>query len=354
MKKILITIYKYFLIRRILKNEKKLLKTNKNYIKLTSEEKKIIRPLNRFGCTNIKNVYNDWENADKRYFISDAFYQKYLLPKLSPINYKKFGLLYVSGYYADKNFQNKFVDIKFPDTVIRKVDNVFYDKDYNKISEKQALNIINKYDELVFKISMGTAQGNGVKLIKKINYLSTINSYSNNYIVQKKINQHKNLAHYNSSSVNIIRLTTVLWKGESYLLSSVFRIGVPGSFCDNKCDNGNEHNYRFGISKNGVLTDIAYDTHTLGNNNYHFFDNFKKINIPKYNEMVELVLLNHKKLPHHGIIGWDLTVDEENNIICMEYNTTCPGIMNDQMINGTTFKIKTKDGKILLDDILNS
>ena len=59
--------------------------------------------------------------------------------------------------------------------------------------------------------------------------------------------------------------------------------------------------------------------------------------IPKIPEMLEFTRKYHYRIPHIGIIAWDLTIDENDNIVVIEANTTVPGVWHPQIVTGEAF-----------------
>ena len=283
--------------------------------------------------------------------MSDDLYQNIILPKLNFSNYSKEGK-YCEGqsYFNDKNYQEFFVDIASPKCVLHNVDGVLYDNLFNRISVDSALLLLEKYDKLVYKKSTETGHGKDVFLINKSDYSRLIGT--KDYIIQEVLQQHDSLSCYNISSVNVIRITSLFWKGNIYILGGVLRIGAPGSFCDLVSTEG-KYPLIVPILENGELGNRAIDC-----DRGYVYDDIrgKKIGkcILKYAEMQELVKREHQKYPKHGIIGWDLTLDKYEDIRCIEYNVDCPGIMQTQYALGAIFAKKSVGGSALLDEILET
>lgn len=314
---------------------------------LNKNELKVVKG-NAYAYKAFKNIYG----GDIRNFVSDTLYQNVILPKLNFTNYTKMGQYQGRTYFSDKNYLEFFVkDIKPLECVIHKINGLFYNKNFERITKDETLLLLNKYDELVYKKSIETGHGKGVSLIYRKDYNLLLDEYDSDYVIQEVLKQHESLAYFNASSVNVIRITTLLWKGYIYYLGGVLRIGPPGSFCD-LVANGEMHPLIIPIHENGELGDKAIDC-----DRGYIYDNVwgKRIkgNVLKYEQMKELVKREHMKYPNHGIIGWDLTLDENADIRCIEYNIRCPGIIQSQYALGPIFAQKSVEGKMLLDEILN-
>ncbi len=331
-------------------DEKKTLK--KCDVKLNKIEKEKIEKGNYSVCKIMKNTYDDFEQSDYQYFVSDDFYQCKMLPLLNDVNYNIFGMRHKYSYFMDKNYQEKIVEcFKFPNVVIRKINNEFYDSNYNYITAKEALSKVIKYEKLVFKKSLGYGHGKGVVLVEKKHFASLLDNFSNNFVVQDIVVQHSELAKFNSTSVNIIRITSLYLKGHVYILGSILRIGPPGSFCD--LVNSKDETPRIvAIDNNGNIHGPAISPVTCKkySNIYGKTINGK---IPFYEKIIESIKEQHKKFIHHRIIGWDITIDNNNNIICMEFNSLVPGIIQTQMVCGPIFSQLSNNNLPLYDEIIN-
>lgn len=348
---ILKLIFKKKTSKWIKKEENQLIRNHDNWVELDKTEKKEIDKQNLNINKLMKNIYVDYDKCDKKMFVSDLYYQTKLLPRLNNINYDKYGILFKNSYFTDKNYQEKMASMfKFPDCIIRCIDGDYYDKNFNYITKKKALDLLNNYDKLVFKKSLGDGHGRGVSLKLKDEFKDEINNFGDNFVVQKIVKQHKFLSYFNETSVNIIRITSVLIRGEVYILSGILRIGAPGSFCDHL--GFKEESPRIiGLDENGKLKPFCVDPDKV----IVYQDVFgKKIigAVPFYNKIKKMVCKQHMQFIHHKIIGWDITIDNNDEIICIEYNSNIPGIIQSQMVCGPIFALKIHDCESLLDEIL--
>lgn len=333
--------------------EKKQVKDHPNWVDLTPDEKKIFHKQNINTAKLLKNIYPNWDSVDYKYFISNSYYQMKILPILNKINYDAYGLLFDRTYFTDKNFEEKLAtSFKFPNCIVRCIDGDFYDKDFNYIEYSEALEKVKKYKKLVFKASLSSSHGKGVSLVENAEFDKELKNFGTNFVVQELIHQHKFLSNLNESSVNIVRITSILWKGNVYILSGVLRVGAPGAFCDHLGFKNNSPRV-IGLDNDGNLYKFSVDP----DNAYKYDDIFgKKIegSVPLYKKMKQLVCEQHLKFPHHKIIGWDITVNDNNEVICIEFNSNVPGIVQSEMVCGPVFSMKTLNGNSILDEVLDS
>ena len=211
------------------------------------------------------------------------------------------------------------------------------------ISYENLIEKIRDIGEIIIKPSVDTNSGNNVKLLNIKNGIdiisnnsieSILNKYDKNYMIQEKIKQHKKYEKLNPSSVNTIRINTYICDEKIYCSPISMRIGRNGNIVDNVHAGG----LQIGIKENGKLEKWAFTE--LGQKFEKHPDTnvkFENYEIPKINEMIDFTKKNHYKIPHMGIIAWDLALDEDENIVIIETNIACPSIWYPQYGNGNSF-----------------
>jgi len=331
---------------------KKLIDEHKEWKKLTPEEKAAIR-CGGYTHTVYKNLCPKWDGVNSaRYFVADAYFQAYLLPKLSPINYGLLGINHVLHYYSDKNYQEYFMQgLQFPANLVRNVNGEFYDANMQLISEAEAAGILEKAGEVVYKKSLGAAHGAGIQKGTVKDFDDIKKRWKKDYQAQALIDQHEFFSYFNESSVNTIRIVTIFWRGEVYITGAMLRVGPPGAFCDHLSGESGGNSVVIPINLDGTMGDYAIDRYA-GVVKQDVFGKPIKGTVPRFEEIKQLLIDNHKRYAHHRIIGWDISLDKDENIICVEYNTDCPGITKIQLATGPIFATKTVRGTCLLDEIL--
>lgn len=319
---------------------------------LTEKEKSLFPKAEWDGYKIYKNLASDYNEETARYYVTDYRYQTELLPRLNKLNYARFGIRHPVTIFCDKNYQDVFSGLKFPEILLRNIQGMFYDSKFARLTKKEALALLNRYEKVVFKKSVNASHGKGIFVSGEYNHKSTMDQVKSNYVVQTMLRQHEFLAKFNASSVNITRITTLFWRGELYILGSIFRVGAPGAFCDHLGKDGVGPRF-MRINEQGKLEGKAYDR------DYGVFydDCFgQKIEgeIPEFSKMKKHALEVHGKYPGYNIIGWDFTVDHAGNVICVEYNTSCPDAVRSQILCGPMFAKKSVCGSPLLDEIMET
>lgn len=139
---------------------------------------------------------------------------------------------------------------------------------------------------------------------------------SADYIVQERIIQHERMSALCPSSVNTIRLQTLMDKeGDVIPFGPGVRIGRVGSLVDNWAlggvfvgiDSETEKLKDIGILKPKYGTKVTEhpDTHVL----------FKGYDIPYYKEAERMVVELHRLMYRSHSIGWDIAITENGPVI---------------------------------------
>ena len=164
-------------------------------------------------------------------------------------------------------------------------------------------------------------------------------------IVQKKIIQHERMAAFNPSSVNSLRLYSVLSKdGNVKVYSAVCRMGVGNTKVDNYASGG----VSCGVDENGFLRKYGYSK-TGERTEAHPASNivFEGYSIPNYDAAVRLVEEAHKMVPHFRSVSWDIAITAEGAVL-IEANLFRGGIDLLQLSNGPLYG---EDTKKILDEV---
>lgn len=330
------------------KKEKKYIIKRKNLFKDVSLSREQIELVDNIWLKNYgKKISKDWHKLYtsytgifNEYYFPDIYFNTKILKILNPEKRKRYLSDKVLTPYLFSNLkEEKARTIK---NYIYNCNGYFYGEK-GIISYESALDIIKNVGEVIIKPSVDSNSGNNVKLLNIENGID-INSnmsteeilkkYKQNYMIQEKIKQHESFAKLNPSSVNTIRLNTYILDGEIYNTPIAMRLGRNNSIVDNAHAGG----IAVGIDDRGCLRKYAFSEKGekfLEHPNTHIvFENYK---IPKIKEMCEFVLKNHYRIPHMGIVGWDLTLDENENIVIIETNITTPSIWFPQYCNGEGF-----------------
>ena len=251
------------------------------------------------------------------------------------------------NYYnclQDKNITELLVKgfdfVKPLDVYVRCSNGIVTDKNYNVISIEEAADILNTKDKIFIKPTVGTCSGIGCRICipnngfdKKTNekIVDILKSYGKDFVVQNVLKNNESLNRLNPSSLNSFRIITYILDGKIYHMPISLKIGRADSYLDNAHAGG----IFIGVDDNGNLLDFAHSE--LGGNYDKHPDNgivFKGYKIDEVPKVLEVAHKLQALIPHVGCINWDLTVDENNNVVLIEANMRGGSIWHPQMANG--------------------
>lgn len=250
-------------------------------------------------------------------------------PRYIPYGLRK-GIL--APYIRDDNyrwpFQNKayfssiYINVKQPETVCRKLEGIYLDKDFNQITADEAAALCLKAlktTEIVIKPS-GLSGGAGVVFLEKANkkqILQEFKKITGVMIVQRAVKQHPELAKLNPSTVNTVRLTTYLDGKKVVPLAALIKIGNAGVRVDNYKHGG----HILGIHMNGKAYDYAlnvdYEKVTVLPTGV---DLSKGIRIPGFDNVLQTATKAHLDTPRIKVISWDIAIDDKAEAVIIEAN----------------------------------
>ncbi len=292
----------------------------------------------------LKNI--DFETHELYYSLTGVFDPKicpelYFRTIIDPVlNDRKINLAWNDKCYFDRFIQN----VKLPDTYIRNVNGVYYDHDYNIITKEQAKVLIKQNGNGVIKPSMETGLGKNVKIVDAGEDLDAVlDSYRENFIVQKIIKQHPEMAKLNPKSVNIMRMNTMFINGEVRFLTASVRAGLHSNIAANSYSTKGDDLAIIGVNNDGSLKEFAFfpsgkTLEILPNGTV-----IKDITIPEFDKAIEEVIRAHAQLGHFGVLAWDVTIDEDANPVIIEYNLNGMGVLYYQLVTGPLFGEYTEE-----------
>lgn len=239
---------------------------------------------------------------------------------------------FLSHYLSDENyrvaFQNKaylskiYHNIKQPVIVIRKIEGIYYDKDYQQISLEEAVDICEerlKEVEIVIKPS-GLSGGKGVVFLKKATKEQLKEEFKKIpklMVVQEAIKQHLFMASLNPSTVNTVRLTTYLNKWEIIPLAALVKIGNA----EVRVDNYKHGGHILGLHLDGTSLPYALNVNMERVTQLPTgIDLSKGITIPGFDNVIETAKKAHIQTPKMKIVSWDIAIDESGEAVIIEAN----------------------------------
>lgn len=257
--------------------------------------------------------YNKLQKKFNPRVIPGDLFQQEIMPYLNDMTYH---VTLGNKIYSDEILY----DLNKAKTIIKYV-NGFLMNDREKFIDKSDIELILKdYDRIIIK-PMDGEKGYGVEILDlKNDYSKSINNiYSRldnqQFLIQEVIKQSQQLMKFNSSSVNTLRVISLLINNRVEILSSIIRVGAKGSLVDNYHQGGDTRP----VDANGVLKgylmrpDGFYDVDIDGNK----IQNEKIIG---YEKVINEIKRVHPRFPHARWMGWDFAIDENYEPVFIEVN----------------------------------
>lgn len=248
---------------------------------------------------------------------------------------------FYNNWDAARFVDNKcFYEILFPDCIqpyclAFRINGLWFSHDREVITYEKVLEIINNEECAVFiKAAQESNGGHGVFRLFAENPTDYIDKISGDIVIQRELLQSQITAALNKSSVNTIRVISLLSKGGVKIYSRIVRFGASGSYVDNASSGG----LTIGLSEDGKLNNHAYDKHGIRYEiNPSTGKRFENIFIPNINLIDELVRKSHLLIPYFRMVSWDIALDINNNPVLIEANLKDGGLDIHQLNNGPLF-----------------
>ena len=254
-------------------------------------------------------------------YLTHSLWNRYIYPYLNRDSWR--------WPYTDKNMfyrildmQNisKRLDISLPETVVCNCNGIMYDGLWNKIDLSLAVQkIMQCQEDLIVKPTWETNGGKGVDKIfaegrNERDVVVLLDKYKKNFVIQKVVSQHSDMASFNQSSINTLRISTYLnAQGKVKVLQAVQRFGMKGSVKDNASSGG-----RFvGVNPDGTY---KREIHRFGEIKTEPLGKEVAFKVPCWKKIQETVCELHYQLPQFGFISWDICVTPEEHLVLIEYN----------------------------------
>lgn len=242
-----------------------------------------------------------------------------------------------------------------PETYIFNSCGIYYDPDRNPISFSQALELLTKKleesdcGEAVIKPS-GGGEGKNISFLyrdtPKEKLQQIIKSYGSDFICQRVIRNHPSLAAPYSGSLNTMRICTLFWKGTVHYAGAVLRMGTS-----QRVDNWSQGGLACGIEPDGRLQEYAFNelgkrvkTHPA--TGFVFKDHV----LYRFPEAIELAKKLHGHIAQQKFVSWDITVDEDGDLVLIELNS--PGTHEMLQMSGQHGYVNQQIAKEIFDEYL--
>lgn len=248
-----------------------------------------------------------------------------------------------SAKFIDNKCYYDFWFHKFPQPylVLKRMNNIWLNHFGKPVDAEEMKKLIaNENEGLFIKQAEDSLGGFGVTFIENTadaydKIINIANTIKFDIVIQRKLTQHPDCAKLNNSSVNSVRIYSLLRKdGSVKIYSSVLRMGVGNT----KVDNYGSGGISCGITPDGTLKKYAYNKVGARVDKHPYtgvvFEGYK---IPSYDKAVELVKEAHLAIPHFRSVSWDVAINEEGSPVLIEANLSRGSIDLLQLSNGPLF-----------------
>lgn len=277
-------------------------------------------------------------------YMPDALYYQYIDPFFNDWEMAK---------YIDHKglYRLMFPNAKQPKLLAYRMNGFWFDDAGCMMDFSEALSCIQSVKTCFIKQAVDSEGGHGIvfvdnSIVSNIELETTLFNLSFDVVVQEGLSQSKTLASINSSSVNTIRLLTLLRRdGTVKIYSVILRMGIGGA----KVDNASSGGITVGVEDDGRLKSCAYsskgerfDRHPTS------LVRFCDFVIPNFEIVKQTVIDQAKNFPHFRLVSWDIALDDTDQPVVIEANLKFGEIDFHQLNNGSLFGDDTKD---ILDEV---
>lgn len=245
------------------------------------------------------------------------------------------------GIDNKNNYSMYFPEVRQPKTAFRFIRGVFHDEYYGIITLEKAVKNCTLFGEIIIKIAFESGKGLGISFWKAADgedvLRERLRKLNCDVIAQEFISQHERLASINPSSINTIRVMTLLCASEVKIVKAYLQVGTT----DAKQDQISAGGVDVSIDSSGKLVRNAVDMN-YGLTTQHpcglVYEGFE---VPSYELIVAKAKELHKKMGNFRLISWDFAVAPDGEPVLIEMNLKYGGIMFHQTSSGPLFGAQT-------------
>ena len=268
------------------------------------------------GYNAWKTYYNRSGIWDPRY-VPYYFLKKFIRPTTAPESYI---IAFQNKAYLPKLLANA----KQPLTIVRRVEGIYYNTRFEKITQDEALDLALarlQEREIVVKPS-GLAGGKGVEFFSQATreeLAEVFETKGNLFVFQDAIHQHPEMARLNDSTVNTVRLTTLMLDGKFIPLAALVKVGSPKVRVDNYKHGG----CLIGVNLDGTAFPWALNVKrervtALPSGVDLAAGDFKVV--PCFDSVLKTAEKAHYDIPMMKLISWDIAIDDVGEAEIIEAN----------------------------------
>ena len=301
---------------------------------LTQEQKKAI---DNFWKPYTNNICYKWHQFF--YSVTGIFDPKFIPEDLMHTDIEGYLNDWQSAHGVDNknNYEFYFPEIRHPRVAFRRMSGIYHLGDYSICGVEEALRAAELFNSIIIKHTIEAGKGASIVIwdksdgIEKLRQIIT--AHNADIIAQEFIEQHPEMALFNPSSVNSIRIVTLVINDKVVFLCAYMRVGQSGVRIDNVCAGG----MCSAVLEDGSLCGYGYDKRAqkvFVSPTGKPFSNFK---IPGWEKALEACKSMHSKLGNFRIISWDVAIDQDEEPVFIEMNLKYGAMEYHQLFKGPLF-----------------
>lgn len=255
-------------------------------------------------------VYSAMAGEFREGWIPDAFFGRVVSPRVNH------GIRHVSSV---KTFTRVVFDSgAIPDNAYL-IDGRLFDRDFRLLSAGRAHEaVFGDSDQVVVK-SDGSRQGKGVRRLSRDQFdADSLEQQDGNAVFQRVISHHPFFARYSAGFSTTMRITTVKnLSGAIEARAAYLRFARDGEDFVRSASH-----VRLAIDvASGRTAPVGYlSDWSMAKCHPDSLVQFEHASVPAFGAARELCITLHSRLPHVGVIGWDVMVDAEEHVWVIEWN----------------------------------
>ena len=136
---------------------------------------------------------------------------------------------------------------------------------------------------------------------------------NNHLFLEGLIKQNEKMASLNPTSINTVRIVTLVVDNKPHFMYAVLRMGVNGMLVDNSSSGG----LNTVLDENGRIAKACFCDKTLSYYTVHPTTNMNLVGfeVPMFKQAVDLCLKAAMVEPSLGYIGWDIAISDSGPVI---------------------------------------
>lgn len=253
--------------------------------------------------------------------------------------------------YADKNVFSRLLNFQsrnstkgfaMPESVFSCSNGFFFEEGLVPSTKERCVDfLLNAREDFIIKPSVESHGGHGVAkfsagTLDRKKLMALIDGYGLDFVIQRMLKQHPDIAAFNESSINTIRVVTYCdFEGCIKVLYALQRFGIKGEVVDNASSGG----CFCGILKDGTYQRIG---HRYGHMETFDIPSAVPEKAPCFEKIKEITCSLHRLLSPFKMVAWDISVDPNEIVNVVEYNLS-PGHELCQQSLGPVFEKKDLD-----------